>query len=84
MLLGNPHYPWDGPNRFYRSHFTIPGKLNVVGVSYIGMPLIRMGHTDRIAWSNTVSTARRYRLFRAARSIRPTRRNTSTKASTSR
>ncbi len=60
MVLGNPHYPWDGPNRFYRSHFTIPGKLNIVGVSYIGMPLIRMGHTENIAWSNTVSTARRY------------------------
>ncbi len=60
MLLSNPHYPWDGPNRFYRSHFTIPDKLNVVGVSYIGMPLIRMGHTDRIAWTNTVSTARRF------------------------
>jgi acyl-homoserine-lactone acylase len=63
MLLGNPHYPWDGPNRFYRAHFTIPDKLNVVGVSYIGMPLIRMGHTDSIAWSNTVSTARRYGYF---------------------
>ncbi len=60
MVLGNPHYPWEGPNRFYRVHFTIPGKLNVVGVSYIGMPLIRMGHTDAIAWSNTVSTARRF------------------------
>jgi acyl-homoserine-lactone acylase len=60
MLLGNPHYPWSGPNRFYRTHFTIPGKLNVVGVSYVGMPLIRMGHTDKIAWTNTVSTARRY------------------------
>lgn len=60
MVLGNPHYPWDGPNRFYRTHFIIPGKLNIVGVSYIGMPLIRMGHTDNIAWSNTVSTARRF------------------------
>jgi acyl-homoserine-lactone acylase len=60
MVLGNPHYPWEGVNRFYRSHFIIPGKLNIVGVSYIGMPLIRMGHTDKIAWSNTVSTARRY------------------------
>jgi acyl-homoserine-lactone acylase len=27
------------------------------------MPLIRMGHTDRIAWSNTVSTARRHGYF---------------------
>lgn len=60
MVLGNPHYPWTGPNRFYRTHFIIPGKLNIVGVSYIGMPLIRMGHTQNIAWSNTVSTARRY------------------------
>ena len=60
MVLGNPHYPWDGPNRFYRTHFIIPGKLNIVGVSYIGMPLIRMGHTESIAWSNTVSTARRF------------------------
>ena len=66
MLLSNPHYPWEGPNRFYRSHFTIPGKLNVVGVSYIGMPLIRMGHTDRIAWTNTVSTARRYGYYELA------------------
>jgi acyl-homoserine-lactone acylase len=63
VLLGNPHYPWEGPNRFYRSHLTIPGKLNVVGVSYIGMPLIRMGHTENVAWSNTVSTARRYGYF---------------------
>lgn len=63
MLLGNPHYPWTGPNRFYRTHFIIPGKLNVVGVSYVGMPLIRMGHTDKVAWSNTVSTARRYGYF---------------------
>ena len=60
MVLGNPHYPWDGPNRFYRTHFIIPDKLNIVGVSYIGMPLIRMGHTENIAWSNTVSTARRF------------------------
>lgn len=60
VLLGNPHYPWTGVNRFYRAHFTIPGKLNIVGVSYVGMPLIRMGHNDKLAWSNTVSTARRY------------------------
>jgi acyl-homoserine-lactone acylase len=63
VLLGNPHYPWEGPNRFYRAHFIIPGKLNVVGVSYIGMPLIRMGHTQTLAWSNTVSTARRFGYF---------------------
>ncbi len=59
VLLGNPHYPWDGVNRFYRTHFIIPGDINIVGMSYIGMPMIRIGHTDKLAWSNTVSTARR-------------------------
>lgn len=63
VLLGNPHYPWDGVNRFYRTHFIIPGDLNIVGMSYIGMPLIRIGHNDRLAWSNTVSTARRSGYF---------------------
>ncbi|MEQ1779915.1 MAG: penicillin acylase family protein [Hyphomonadaceae bacterium] len=60
VLLGNPHYPWDGVNRFYRTHFIIPGDINIVGVSYIGMPMIRIGHTETLAWSNTVSTARRH------------------------
>lgn len=59
VLLGNPHYPWDGVNRFYRTHFIIPGDINIVGISYIGMPMIRIGHTETLAWSNTVSTARR-------------------------
>jgi len=59
VLLGNPHYPWDGVNRFDRTHFIIPGDINIVGVSYIGMPMIRIGHTETLAWSNTVSTARR-------------------------
>lgn len=59
VLLGNPHYPWDGVNRFYRTHFIIPDDINIVGISYIGMPMIRIGHTETLAWSNTVSTARR-------------------------
>lgn len=63
VLLGNPHYPWDGVNRYYRAHFIIPGDLNVVGMAYVGMPLIRIGHTERLAWSNTVSTARRHGYF---------------------
>src|SRR3954451_7480554 len=26
LLLGNPHFPWDGPERFYQAQLTIPGK----------------------------------------------------------
>lgn len=62
-LLGNPHYPWAGPNRFYRMHLTIPGTLDVVGAGLINMPIVGIGHTDRVAWTHTVSTARRFGYF---------------------
>ena len=60
MLLGNPHFPWDGPERFYQAHLMIPGKVNVSGGSLYGVPLILIGHTDNLAWSHTVSTAFRF------------------------
>lgn len=63
MLLGNPHYPWDGMNRFYRMHMTIPGKLNVVGAGLITNASVGIGHTEHFAWTHTVSTARRYGVF---------------------
>ena len=63
MLLGNPHFPWDGPERFYQSHLMIPGQLNVSGGSLYGVPLVLIGHTDNLAWSHTVSTAFRFTPF---------------------
>ena len=39
VLLGNPHYPWDGALRFYRIGLTIPGELNVVGAGLVTSPL---------------------------------------------
>jgi len=63
MLLGNPHFPWDGPERFYQSHLVIPGRVNVSGGSLYGVPLINIGHTDNLAWSHTVSTAYRFTPF---------------------
>ena len=63
MLLGNPHFPWDGSERFYESQLTIPGKINVEGGSLLGVPIINIGHTDNLAWSHTVSTAYRFTPF---------------------
>ncbi|MBI1341279.1 acylase [bacterium] len=63
MLLGNPHYPWEGQNRFYRIHLTIPGELNVVGAGLVTNATVGIGHTDAIAWTHTVSTARRFGYF---------------------
>jgi acyl-homoserine-lactone acylase len=63
VLLGNPHYPWDGQNRFYRVHMMIPDKLNVVGTGLVTNATVGIGHTEHVAWSHTVSTARRFGYF---------------------
>ncbi|GGM21466.1 penicillin amidase [Micromonospora sonchi] len=60
MVLANPHFPWDGPDRFYRMHLKIPGRYDVEGVALVGDPFIEIGHNGRVAWSHTVSTARRF------------------------
>ncbi|MDQ3936054.1 MAG: penicillin acylase family protein [Actinomycetota bacterium] len=59
-VLGNPHFPWHGHERFYESHLTIPGRLDVSGASLLGAPVINIGTTRGVAWSHTVSTARRF------------------------
>jgi acyl-homoserine-lactone acylase len=62
-VLANPHFPWDGPERFYEAQLTIPGELNVFGAGLLGMPVIGIGHNTRVAWSHTVSTAQRFTPF---------------------
>ena len=57
VLLGNPHYPWQGARRFWQSQLTIPGKLNVSGASLLGLPVVAIGHNENVAWSHTVATA---------------------------
>jgi acyl-homoserine-lactone acylase len=44
-------------------HLTIPGTLNVVGAGLLNTAFVGIGHTDRIAWSHTVSTVRRFGYF---------------------
>ncbi len=60
LLLGNPHFPWIGPERFFQAQLTIPGEINVTGASLYGVPLVLIGHTKSVAWSHTVSTAFRF------------------------
>ncbi|WP_282702318.1 penicillin acylase family protein [Streptomyces sp. CC219B] len=56
LLLGNPHYPWQGGRRFWQSQQTIPGKLNVAGGSLLGSATVSIGHNAHVAWSHTVAT----------------------------
>ncbi|AQH01123.1 acylase [Burkholderia sp. KK1] len=63
ILFGNPHWFWRGPDRFYQAQLTIPGQMNVAGVSFLGVPLIVLGFNENIAWTHTVSSARRFGIF---------------------
>lgn len=57
LVVGNPHFPWAGANRFYEMHMTIPGKFDVAGASIVGQPYIGIGFNKDIAWTHTVDTA---------------------------
>ncbi|MBW5421833.1 acylase [Streptomyces sp. BG9H] len=56
LLLGNPHYPWQGGRRFWQSQQTIPGELNVSGASLLGTGVVNIGFNGDVAWSHTVAT----------------------------
>jgi acyl-homoserine-lactone acylase len=59
-LLGNPHFPWFGISRFHAVHLTIPGRYDAMGAAIYGFPLVNIGFNRFVAWSHTVSTARRF------------------------
>ncbi len=52
MLLADPHLPWSGVTRLYEAHLRCPG-LNVSGATLFGLPVILVGHNERIAWAIT-------------------------------
>jgi acyl-homoserine-lactone acylase len=64
MLIANPHYPWEGSNRFWEKHLTIPGRLDGYGVSLLGAPGISIGFNANVAWTHTVSAGQRHTLYR--------------------
>ncbi|HEX2139649.1 MAG TPA: acylase, partial [Woeseiaceae bacterium] len=62
VLLGNPHFPWEGVNRFWQMHLTIPGRLDVMGASIGHSPVVQIGFNKDVAWTHTVSTGKRFTL----------------------
>ncbi|MBE1468421.1 penicillin acylase family protein [Kibdelosporangium phytohabitans] len=63
LLLGNPHFPWQGGRRFWQSQLTVPGKLDVSGASLLGLPFVQIGYTRDVAWTHTVATPRTFGLY---------------------
>ena len=52
MLMGDLHLPWSGLTQLYEAHLHCPG-LNVSGATLFGLPVILIGHNERIAWTIT-------------------------------
>ena len=64
MVYGNPHFPWTGSERLYMVHLTVPGQMDIAGVSLYGTPVVLIGFNDHVAWSHTVSTAYRFTFYK--------------------
>ena len=60
LLVGNPHFPWAGVNRFWQMHLTIPGRFDVMGASTGHSAVVHIGFNKDVAWSHTVSTGKRF------------------------
>jgi acyl-homoserine-lactone acylase len=63
MLVGNPHFPWQGMLRFHEVHLTVPGEVDVYGVTLLGSPAVNIGFTEGVAWSHTVSAGGRFTAY---------------------
>jgi acyl-homoserine-lactone acylase len=60
LLLANPHFPWQGVDRFWMAQLTVPGKYNALGGTLGGFPMVGIGFNRSMAWTHTVSTGRRF------------------------
>ena len=66
LLIGNPHFPWNGPNRLWQMHVKGPGGYNVMGVSLPGSPIPSLGFNRDVAWTHTVTAAKHFTLHALA------------------
>ncbi|MFW5875223.1 MAG: penicillin acylase family protein [Myxococcota bacterium] len=60
IICGDPHQPLDSPSLFYAHHLNSKdrdGTMNVAGFSFVGAPLVHLGHTEQVAWTATTNFA---------------------------
>ncbi|MCZ8370112.1 MAG: penicillin acylase family protein [Porphyrobacter sp.] len=66
ILIGNPHFPWKGPSRFWQMHVKGPDGYDVMGVGLAGTPMPTLGFNKDVAWTHTVTEARHFTLYQLA------------------
>ncbi|MEL6238470.1 MAG: penicillin acylase family protein [Pseudomonadota bacterium] len=63
LLIGNPHFPWEGPARFWQMHVRGPDGFDVMGVGLAGTPIPTLGFNKNVAWTHTVTAARHFSVY---------------------
>jgi acyl-homoserine-lactone acylase len=63
MVMGNPHFPWEGELQLWESHLRIPGEFEVYGVGLLGVPGVLIGFNEDVAWTHTVSDGHRLTVY---------------------
>ena len=53
MLAGDPHLDLTLPSVWYEMHIVVPGKLDVAGVGFPGVPGVVIGFNRNVAWTFT-------------------------------
>ncbi|MEL6487093.1 MAG: penicillin acylase family protein [Pseudomonadota bacterium] len=63
LVIGNPHFPWEGPARFWQMHVRGPDGFDVMGVGIAGTPIPTLGFNKDVAWTHTVTAARHFTVY---------------------
>lgn len=53
ILAGDPHLDLSLPSVWYEMHIVVPGKLDVAGVGFPGVPGVVIGFNREVAWTFT-------------------------------
>ncbi|MFD2169282.1 penicillin acylase family protein [Tumebacillus lipolyticus] len=53
LLANDMHLGLGAPSTFYQNHLVLPGKYNVTGAIFPGVPGVIVGHNDKVAWGFT-------------------------------
>ena len=51
ILLGNPHLSWS--SLYWEAHVRVPGRIDFYGSTLVGIPVLRAGFNDRLAFVTT-------------------------------
>ena len=63
ILLAQPHFPWEGELQAWESHITVPGEIDIYGITVPGIPNNLVGFNESVAWTLTVTTSPKATLY---------------------